>query len=293
MARENPWFGVGFDSYGDFYRLYRDESAILRTGPQRVTNTAHNIFLDVGSGAGLIALLLFLMIFGVTLYIIFSAFSKNSFDEDSIFWSALFIGFIVFCSISINQIGVGIWGFIAMGLVIGSARTSVGSEEKLEDQRSSFSSKKKPGPSKGRVNTVFKGNNKSQSRIYILGATQISIALIVSIFAGQQARVDISLREAIRNRDLDVAYKISFSSTAQDQHREITFARLAELGRGQDALRLAMRTTHLNERNWQGWVFIISSELSSYEEKREAALKLLELDPKNSLVKQEVLPLIR
>jgi hypothetical protein len=53
MIGANSLNGVGLDSYGDFYRPFRSLEAVTRTGPQRVTNTAHNIFLDVTTGAGL------------------------------------------------------------------------------------------------------------------------------------------------------------------------------------------------------------------------------------------------
>ena len=60
MLTANPLKGIGIDSYGDFYREYRTLEAVVRTGPQRVTNTAHNIFLDVFSGAGVFSGLMFL-----------------------------------------------------------------------------------------------------------------------------------------------------------------------------------------------------------------------------------------
>lgn len=292
MTMENPWSGVGLDSYGDFYRFYRDDAAILRTGPQRVTNTAHNIFLDISSGAGVFALLFLVALFSITIYVILKGLSRNSFDKDSIFWSSLFVGFIVFCLISINQIGVGIWGFIAMGIVIGNARTSEGSKEETLVQKSERINKHNSSLFNSKAKKIAGKSTEFQRFPSLLGGAQLSIALIALVLAGQQAHIDSSLYGAIRNGNLDAAYKISFASVAQDQHRQITFMKLQEAGRQQDALKLAQRAVKLNDRSWQGWVFIVYSDASSNDEKREAALKLLKLDPKNSLVRQELLPVL-
>jgi O-antigen ligase len=63
MTLENLTNGVGVDSYGYFYKEYRDLEAIERTGPERVSNTAHNVFLDISSGAGIFAGFIFASIF--------------------------------------------------------------------------------------------------------------------------------------------------------------------------------------------------------------------------------------
>jgi O-antigen ligase len=47
MALDNPAFGVGLDSYGTFYRAYRDESATVIPGMNTISDAAHNIFIDI------------------------------------------------------------------------------------------------------------------------------------------------------------------------------------------------------------------------------------------------------
>jgi O-antigen ligase len=64
MFKSHPWFGVGLDAYGDYYRASRTIEATLRRGPSTVSNAAHNVFIDIAATAGIFALLAYLaMIF--------------------------------------------------------------------------------------------------------------------------------------------------------------------------------------------------------------------------------------
>jgi O-antigen ligase len=119
MTVDNWLHGVGIDSYGDFYEQYRDVTAVKRTGPQRVSNTAHNIFLDVSSGAGIIALILFFALFLYAFKVIYDLIKRQILNVNDLAVASMFLGFFVFCMISINQIGVGIWGFIFLGYLHG------------------------------------------------------------------------------------------------------------------------------------------------------------------------------
>jgi O-antigen ligase len=49
MTVDNPIFGVGLDSYGDWYRRSRTIEATLRRGPEVTSNAAHNVFLDISA----------------------------------------------------------------------------------------------------------------------------------------------------------------------------------------------------------------------------------------------------
>ena len=137
MTKENWLDGVGIDSYGDYYEQYRDLEAVVRTGPQRVTNTAHNILLDVSSGAGVLTGLAFFALFALTIARIIKILKRGEFDQTLAAFSGMFVGFVIFSLISINQIGVGVWGFVFMGYVIGAgARQELFSHNSLSKKNS-------------------------------------------------------------------------------------------------------------------------------------------------------------
>jgi len=120
MTIKNPIFGLGLDGYGDWYRQERGEIATLRTTPDRITNTAHNIYLDLSSGGGLPLLLAYLVMIFVAGRAALRVFRRES--EFNPYFVAMFsawFAYLVQAAISINQIGVGIWGWIFMGAIIG------------------------------------------------------------------------------------------------------------------------------------------------------------------------------
>lgn len=52
MGLDHPFTGVGMDGYGDWYRRARDASAMILPGPNTVTNSAHNVNIDIFAYGG-------------------------------------------------------------------------------------------------------------------------------------------------------------------------------------------------------------------------------------------------
>lgn len=120
MTLEHPLFGVGLDSYGDWYRRARSIEATLRRGPEIVSNAAHNVFLDFSSTGGFPLLLIYLAMMVLALRAGVKFFSRTL-DFDPIF-SGLFAVWVAYQAqslISLNQLGLAIWGWIISGLLIG------------------------------------------------------------------------------------------------------------------------------------------------------------------------------
>jgi O-antigen ligase len=119
MMVENPFFGVGLDGFGNWYRRSRTQTAAqLNAGI--VSDTAHNIPLDIGSGGGIPLLILYFLILGLALNAIVRVI-KRSQDFDPIF-ASIVAGWVAYQAqslISINQLGLGVWGWSLTGLLIG------------------------------------------------------------------------------------------------------------------------------------------------------------------------------
>ena len=123
MGLSNPIFGVGLDSYGTFYRAYRNESATVVPGLNTITDAAHNIFLDIFAGTGFLGISLYLAL----LFYIFSKsllYVKKSTQFDPIFvlLFSCWLAYQAQAVISINQIGIAVWGWIFGGLLLGYTR---------------------------------------------------------------------------------------------------------------------------------------------------------------------------
>lgn len=123
MALSNPVFGVGLDSYGTFYRAFRNESATVVPGMNTITDAAHNIFLDVFAGTGFLGISLYLALFFYVLYES-SLYVKRSTQFDPIFvlLFSCWLAYQAQAVISINQIGIAIWGWFFGGLLLGYTR---------------------------------------------------------------------------------------------------------------------------------------------------------------------------
>jgi O-antigen ligase len=119
MMIERPFFGVGLDGFGNWYRRSRTQ-AITDLNPSLVSDTAHNIPLDIGAGGGFLLLILYLLILGLALNAIVKVIMRPQ-NFDPIFASivAAWFAYQAQSLISINQLGLGVWGWSLTGLLIG------------------------------------------------------------------------------------------------------------------------------------------------------------------------------
>jgi len=120
MTVNHPIFGVGMDSYGDWYRRSRTLAATLRRGPDTTSNAAHNVFLDISSYGGFPLLIIYVALM-VLVFISGVKVLKRTTAFNPVF-AGLFGGWVAFQAqsiISINQIGLAMWGWVLSGLIIG------------------------------------------------------------------------------------------------------------------------------------------------------------------------------
>lgn len=288
MTIKNPFFGIGIDSYGDFYRQYRDLAAVERTGPQRVTNTAHNIFLDVSSGSGTVAGLTLILIILVTILATARRLIAGSLNCDYVAWLAILLGFIVFCMISINQIGVGIWGFIAIGTLIAIDRL-----EKSLKVSVSTSTSRSSQPRRGDKELPKSRKQKvALPSLVLKGGLTLAAAIATLVLALKPNVVDARVLAAVKSNNLNHLISLSDEIGVTDFHREVAIRKLSESGRGKDAIELAKVGASRNPRNWGFWVALALNPSASNSERRVAINKLLELDPNNLAIQEELLPLL-
>ena len=120
MTFGHPIFGVGLDCYGDWYRRSRTLEATLRRGPEIVSNSAHNVLLDISSGGGFPLLAFYFVIMLMVLRAAIRVTRRNlNFDP---YFSGLFAVWVAYQAqsiISINELGLAVWGWVISGLIIG------------------------------------------------------------------------------------------------------------------------------------------------------------------------------
>jgi O-antigen ligase len=120
MTLDHPIFGVGMDSYGDWYRRSRTIEATLRRGPDVTSNAAHNVFLDISSYGGFPLLIIYVALMVLVVVSAIKVLTRGK-GFNPVF-AGLVGGWVAFQAqsiISINQIGLAIWGWVLSGLIIG------------------------------------------------------------------------------------------------------------------------------------------------------------------------------
>jgi O-antigen ligase len=119
MLKAKPLFGFGYDSYGDYYRMFRSPGSIVDFGPDLTSDAAHNVFIDIAVNGGFPLLIFY---FGLLGAVLFSAIKfikrEKGFDP---YFTTLFACWIAYISqtlISINQISLAIWGWVLAGAIV-------------------------------------------------------------------------------------------------------------------------------------------------------------------------------
>lgn len=129
MMLHHPLTGIGIDSYDDWYRAERGVISAFRTGLNRSANTAHNIMIDLGAGGGIPLLLAYLAFIAIVAVSILKG-SKAGLIKDPFFvaTTCAWFAYQVQATASINQIGVGVWGWILGAMIVGYSKKPIEDE---------------------------------------------------------------------------------------------------------------------------------------------------------------------
>ena len=129
MTLGHPFFGVGLDSYGDWYRRSRTLEATLRRGPDVTSNAAHNVLLDFSSSGGFPLLIIYLILVFLVARAAVRVIKRSSgFNPEFTGLFAVWAAYQAQSIISLNQLALAVWGWIISGIIIGyeiNSRTSV------------------------------------------------------------------------------------------------------------------------------------------------------------------------
>jgi hypothetical protein len=117
MFKDEPLTGIGLGSFGDLFPLYRDSIQVARRGPNYVADAAHSVFLDYMSMGGILLLLPYLTLVALGFWKLFSNFSSRTEQSQNIRvgLSVLWLAYLAQSAISLDQIGLAIWGWVFMG----------------------------------------------------------------------------------------------------------------------------------------------------------------------------------
>jgi O-antigen ligase len=267
MTVENPISGVGLDSYGDWYRRSRTIEATLRRGPDVTSNAAHNVFLDISAYGGFPLLLVYLALMVLVVISAVKVFKRSQgFNAGFVGLVAGWVAFQAQSIISINQIGLALWGWVLSGLIIGYEINTRDGDEVVE---------KKTG--------------KSATK-----AVQTSAATPVAIFVGLIVGVLVGMPPYLASAKYKSALETSNPQIIQeaayiwptDSSRMIQVAMTLNDNKLEDqGLQVAQDAVERFPDNFAVWSTLNSMNKASVEQKAEALAQMKRLDPLNPNLK--------
>jgi O-antigen ligase len=267
MTLDNPIFGVGLDSYGDWYRRSRTIEATLRRGPEVTSNAAHNVFLDISSYGGFPLVLIYIAL------MVLVAVSAIKVIKRSQGFNAGFVGLVAGWAafqaqsiISINQIGLALWGWVLSGLIIGY---------EINTRRSDVVVEKKTGKS-------------SRKPVQVTASTSLAIfaGLIIGVLIGMPPYLaSAKYKGALETSNPTVIQEAAYLWPA-DPSRMIQVAKALFENKLEDqGLRVALDAVERFPDDFGVWATLNSMTTATEEQRAQALAQMKRLDPLNPTLK--------
>ena len=269
MGMDHPFTGVGMDSYGDWYRRARSENAAtVLPGPKTITNAAHNVVIDFFAYGGfplLIAYLGMLLLAGIAAVKVIRR--SKSYDAVFVAMFAAWLCYQVQSLISINQVGLALWGWILTGALIAYEKAT--REQVTEPQSTS----KKVAPIKKQSVSVF-----SPQLVAGLG---VVVGLLIAV---PPLSADTKWRSALNSNDANkvlAALEPGYMNPSDSQRYAQAVQLFASSNLMDQAREIALKATVYNPDYFDAWKLLYFLSNTTDEEKALALKNMKRLDPRN------------
>ena len=269
MGMDHPLTGVGMDSYGDWYRRARSENAAtVLPGPNTVTNAAHNVVLDIFAYGGfplLIAYLGMLLLAGVAALKVIRR--KKNYDAIFVAIFGAWICYQVQSLISINQVGLALWGWILTGALIAYERVTRG---QLVDATEA-----------SRKSQTVKRQSVSVFSPQLVSGVGVVVGLLIAV---PPLSADSNWRSALDSKDANkvmAALEPGYLNPSDSQRYAQAVQLFASSNLLDQAREIALKATAYNPDHFDSWKILYLLSNTPEEEKALALKNMKRLDPLN------------
>ena len=274
MLRSHPFFGVGIDSYGLYFKEYREVGYPLTYGFEITSSNAHNTFIQFFATGGFFLGLAYLLLNG---YILKQAIYgiRNLTGNNRLYLVAIFSAWAAFHAqslISIDNIGISIWGWILGGAIVGLSVSATAAE----NGKDVFSQQKK--------NTINLG------RVMTSGfSTLLVVILVVMLYRGEtnsyKSSLNVNLQDPTsRNYFKELQLKAINTPLNDPTYSLFAASRLIQSGYVDEGLAEAKKIYLQNPRNLDALLLfaLTYEQLNNLPEATSYREKIAELDPWNA-----------
>jgi hypothetical protein len=273
MGLANPIFGVGIDSYGTNYRAFRELSATVVPGLAVTTDTAHNVYIDAFAGIGFPGLLTYLAINGLVLFAALNHLKRTkTFDGRFLTLFLCWATYQLQSIVSINQIGLAVWGWLLGGSVIAYTRAYFNGNLIETKVKSNL--------------PVAKKSQKSQENVLLDASTSMKIiggAVIGLLIALPPFVMDAKLRNFFSGNSgrAETAIAIGQSWPVDNLRLNKIIVSLASNNQNEQARELAAFSAVKFPNDYVSWWALDQLTREGIPEKEFLRAKLHEIDPFN------------
>lgn len=265
----HPFTGVGYDGLGDWYRRMRDPRALELPGVDTVINTAHNVPLDIFAFGGWPLFLSYLALLGITLVtIIRYSIKLKSYDRVFVALVVAWICYQLQSIISINQIGLGFWGWLLSGALLSYTRIL---KNELNTKPSELS----------RRSINSKSRNSSVISVGLIAGIGMMVGALVSVPPLSSDMKWVSARKTSDAAQLEQALQARYLNPNNSQKYFMTIELFEQSGLFDTSHKFALEAVRFNPDSYDGWKLLSLLRKTNELEKVKALENMKRLDPLN------------
>ena len=264
MGMDKPLTGVGMDSYGNWYRAFRPDRALIdMPGITTMTNAAHNVVIDIFAYGGFPLLISYLGILSVGVWaIVRVTLRQRAYDGTFVAIATTWLAYQLQSIISINQIGLAIWGWVLVGALVAyeySTRMQFETAEKVKATK--------------QKELIFSPQ--------LVGGIGVVIGALIAV---PPMSADMKYKSALKSQNVqqvEAALTPSYLAP-RDSSRLAQAVLLFENSKLPDlAYKYAKEGVAFSPDYFDAWRVLYSVTNSTQEDKKLAVRNMKRLDPKN------------
>jgi O-antigen ligase len=275
MFQQNPLTGVGMDRYGAYFKEFREVGYPLAYGFNITSSNAHNTFIQFFATGGFFLGASYLVLNGFVLWRGIAAIKRFT-GNNRLLITGLLAAWIAFHSqslISIDNIGVSIWGWVLGGSIIGLSVSDSGSE--VQDQK----------------HFLGKKNDINLKRVFTSSSFTILIVILVSfLYRGEvnsfKANVSLDTQDQVVRENYRQLQIDAVNTPLNDPNYSLNRAvALVQSGFVDEGIKIAISIHERDPRNMDALngLAILSESLNKKSDALAYRLRMAELDPWNAV----------
>ena len=279
MFASHIWGGVGLDKYGFYFRQYRDMKQVSRSGAGVISNAAHSVPVQLAATGGIFV---FISYVALTLFIFWRGLAgiREKTGVGKFQLAVVFSGWIAFqlqSLVSIDNIGITVWGWLLAGAVIGLSLESQGNQ---------------PLTSPARTASKMRKTSSAESRYFIGALFAIcAFALCIPLYLSDVAIKQSQSYKAPTLQSQVAAYQTIAKKTlgyglVEPAYRTVVASELGNSGDIPGAIVVLETAIKQNSRNYEA-IGLLAQVYEQTNRKANAISyrqDLVALDPFNSAV---------